>query len=494
MNTARPFVDLARYPQVSVQADAAWSAPLLGGVGCNVFLGRRASYPAWSDQAAWSAIFAHLRDLRVGMLRVGFLPHGAGDIAGDAESFSPWDDARQCYDPQHDFFAILQALDTLAQELGAPIMLDPWWVPRSLQVPGPPDQPGWRGAPADAQAYATRFIVPLVRHVQDVLHCRAITCLGLLNEPIWNAQDRNPANFGVPAGTDQLRALCAMYATVRAALDQQGYTALALVGPSALCAYQFPMADFLASDANPLPSLGVLDHHYYMYHNDHFAPPNEEFFSTHETINGNVQRWCDFARRVNKPFIISEMGSFAYGRLFWGERDLEGPASHTAAISDAQFIVRGLAHGVQAFLRWALRVRRQHDGRWSIIDWHAGQIAPTPNTYPMYRELMRAVRPGCQVQRVACGHSAGRPCAVHAIATRCGTDLHLLIVNDEPGKNHDIILGPGPWSGLRLRRIVVDETRKGVEGEPITCPADPATGVEFVLSPYSLTHLTTCAD
>ena len=60
-------------------------------------------------------------------------------------------------------------------------------------------------------------------------------------------------------------------------------------------------------------------------------------------VDGSIRRWCDFARRKNLPFLVTEMGSFAYGRLFWGERDMEGPASHTAAVSDAQFIVRALA-------------------------------------------------------------------------------------------------------------------------------------------------------
>lgn len=58
---------------------------------------------------------------------------------------------------------------------------------------------------------------------------------------------------------------------------------------------------------------------------------------THETVDGNVRRWCDFAKRKKLPFLITEMGSFAYGRLFLGERDMEGPASHTCAVSDAQF-------------------------------------------------------------------------------------------------------------------------------------------------------------
>lgn len=216
-----------------------------------------------------------------------------------------------------------------------------------------------------------------------------------------------------------------------------------------------------------------------------------QFFSTHEMVDGSIRRWCDFARRKQLPFLVTEMGSFAYGRLFWGERDMEGPASHTCAISDAQFIVRGLARGAQAFLRWVFSVPAHYDGRWSLVEWDADGVRPTPNAYPLYRELMRAVRPGCQVMNVQVGHAAGQRCPVFAVATRRDDVLNLILVNDQPGMNHDVILGPGPWSGKTLCRIVVDEIRKGECREEVTVPLDPKQGAEFVLTPYSLTVLTT---
>ena len=483
----RPFLDLGCYPQFSLSATDVWSDPLVGGVGCNFFLGRKGCLPPADDVQAWQAIDVTIRDLNMGMLRVGFLPPNSGDVSGNALSMSPWNDETQQYDPQGEFFRILKHLDDLAQELDFPIMLDPWWVPKSLQVPTDAGQ--GRGAPADPADYATRYVLPLVRHAVRGLSCRNIRYLGLFNEPIWNENDRNPANFAVAAGDDQLAVLTATYCAVRQALDADDFSTIALVGPSALCAYQFPMSDFLASGVDPTPALGALDHHYYLYHADSLEAPNDSFFSTHEMIDGSVRRWCDFARRKQLPFFITEMGSFAYGRLFWGERDMEGPASHTAAISDAQFIVRALARGVQAFLRWTFSVPAHYDGRWSLVEWDAAGVRPTPNTYPLYRELMRTIRPGSQVMTVKVGYSAGRRCPVFAVATRKDDQINLLIVNDQPGLNHDVILGPGPWSGLTLERTVVDETRKGTRLEPITVPSDPTQGTEFILTPYSLTVL-----
>jgi len=483
----RPFLDLGRYPQFSFSASGDWSAPIVGGVGCNFFLGRKGCLPPFDDKPAWKAIDAAIRDLKPGMLRVGFLPPNSGDVGGDALSVSPWNDKTQTYDLQGEFFRVLKHLDDLAQDLDFPLMVDPWWTPRSLQTPTP--EGTGRGAPADPADYAVRYVLPLVRHAVRELQCRNIRYLGLFNEPVWGEDDRSASNFSVPPGTDQLAVLTEAYRAVRQTLDAEGLASVAVVGPSALCAYQFPMADFLASGVDPTPYLGALDHHYYLYHADSLSAPNESFFSTHEMIDGSVRRWCDFARRKHLPFMITEMGSFAYGRLFWGERDLEGPASHTAAVSDAQFIVRALARGAQAFLRWTFSVPAHYDGRWSLVEWDAADVRPTPNTYPLYRELMRAIRPGCRVMNVHVGCSAGRRCPVFAVATQIENRINLLIVNDQPGMNHDVILGPGPWSGLTLERTVVDETRKGIRLDPVSVPADTSQGAEFILTPYSLTIL-----
>jgi hypothetical protein len=487
----REFIDIGSYPQFSLQAEGGWSDRIVGGVGCNFFLGRKGNLPPFSDKRKWRKIDSFLRDLKIGMLRIGFLPSGSGDVAGDAASISPWDDRLQNYDFKNDFFKVLKYLDTLAGELKFPIMIDPWWIPRSMQI----EQPGesgtsHRGAPSDLNLYAEKYVMPLVTHSVDKLKCKNIKYLGLLNEPVWNQDDRNPGNFTVKEGDDQLKVLSEMYSEVRNSLDSAGFTQIKIIGPSALCAYQFPMSDFLASGVDPTPYLGALDHHYYMYHLDSASPPNDEFFSTHETVDGNIRRWCDFAKRKKLPFMITEMGSFAYGRLFWGEKDMEGPASHTCAVSDAQFIVRSLARGVQSFLRWTFSVPEHFDGRWSIVEWNEKDVYPTPNIYPMYRELMRSIRPGCQVMKVKVGYSAGRRSPVHAVATKYGSEINLLIVNDEPGKNHDVIVGNGPWSGMTFNRIIVDETRKGSRIQPVKFPSDPAKGAEFVLTPYSLTVLT----
>ena len=77
------FIDLSFYPQFSLRAEGEWSNPILGGVGCNFFLGRKGNFAPFSDKEHWDKIEEHLRDMNMGMLRVGFLPSGTGDIAGE---------------------------------------------------------------------------------------------------------------------------------------------------------------------------------------------------------------------------------------------------------------------------------------------------------------------------------------------------------------------------------------------------------------------------
>ncbi len=487
----KPFIDLSGYPQASIQQDGDWSEPLVGGVGCNFFLGRKGNAPPWTNRALWDGFAGAMRDLSVGMFRVGFLPPNSGDIADAADIVSPWDDSLRRYDYQHDFFKAVVFLNEIARELDFPIMIDPWWPPKSMQVPAPGGVGKWRGAPADPVSYARDYVLPLVKHIVHDRRCEKVAWLGLLNEPVWKANDRDPNDFGVEENADQLVRMTEMYAAVRATLDAEGFERIGLVGPSALCSYQFPMADFLASGADPTPHLAAFDHHCYFAHLDNLPPPNEDFFSTHEMVDGAVRRWCDFSARQHKPFFITEMGSFAYGRFFWGERDMDGAASHTCVLSDAQFIVRSLARGAQALLRWTFSVPGRYDGRWSLVEWDERGVHPSPHVYPIYRELMRAARPGSRIMRIKTGHAAGRRCPVHAVATEKAGELSVLLVNDQPGLHQDVIFGPGPWKGRTLRRVVVDETRKGAELDPVAFTGDEKTGTELLLTPYSLTALTT---
>ncbi|HMP76109.1 MAG TPA: hypothetical protein PKE12_07430 [Kiritimatiellia bacterium] len=482
----KPIIDLSAHPQQCIIIGAPERA-LAEGIGVDVFLARANNAPPADREDLWAQYFELLDQARPGFLRIGLASTRDG-----LESMCPWDDAAGRFDPAHRVWAILKRLDDWCVRHDTNWMLDPWWTPASLQVPAPAGVEGWRGAPADPDRYARDFIVPLVRQVRGALGAKRCRWLGLFNEPIWDLLPRNPANFGVRPGDDQVKVLAAVYHAVRAALEGASFKDLQLVGPGHLCAWQFPPAEFLASGVDPSPDLGAWDLHAYFYRPDWFTEPTPDFPATHEFLQYTVRRMSTLARQQGKPFFITELGSFFYGRPFWGERDYETLGSHSAAILDAQFIVRALAEGVDGFCRWAWCVDRTNDGRWSLAEWEGRDaVTPSPNVFPVYSALMNAIRPRAEVCAIRNTHAMGHRPRVHAAAVR-NTDGRraVALVHDMPGRNADIqIEFPADWAGLRLRRTITDEMRKGQEAEPVVVPTTAPHAVELMITPYSVTIL-----
>lgn len=466
------------------------------GIGMNVFLGRDRYYPPVSDTARWAEIGALMDEARPGFLRIGYL-EGTG-VAGDV---TPWDDVRQTFDPAHEIWNKIVWFDQWCDRHGVNWMLDPWWVPLSLQVQAgdgaaiqadPSGKPNRRGAPRDPAEYADRYIRPLLRHVTRRLGVKRLRWLGLLNEAIWGAKVRDPENFLVKAGDHQVRVLAAMYHETRRVLDEEA-SGVELVGPGHLCAWQFPVLDFVAAGADPSADLGAWDMHAYFHQPDWMPECTTDFVRTHELLQHTIRRWVDFAGQQGKPFFITEMGTFYFGRPFWGERDYETAGSHSAAIHDAQFIVRGINEGVDGFLRWALCVDRAADGRWGLFEWEgAAQVTPSPNIFPAYRALMRTLPPRSAVLAMRHAAADGAPLRVHGCAVRTADGRRrVVLVHDRPGRNADLRLAfPSDWAGIRFERAVVDEMRKGVVLPPVTVPAGDAPYCDLMITPYSITTLT----
>lgn len=464
------------------------------GIGVNVFLGRDRYYPPTAHQAAWHRIEALLDEAQPGFMRIGYL-EGTG-VHGDV---TPWDDKAQAFDLQHDVWKKIAWFDAWCDRHNVHWMLDPWWIPASLQVPysghAPlqPDSSGkapWRGAPRDPGEYADHYIRPLLRHVRDTLHVRRLRWLGLLNEPIWGAQARDPDNFFVREGEQQVRVLVEMYKEVHRVLQAEKMD-ISLVGPGHLCAWQMPPLDFLAAGVDPSRHLGAWDAHAYFHQPDWMPECTPDFVRTHEYIQHTIRRWVDFARQQDKPFFITEMGTFYFGRPFWGDRDYETAGSHSAAIHDAQFIVRAINEGVDGLLRWVLCADRTVDGRWGLIERHESDaIEPSPHIYPAYRALMRAIPPRASMHAIHHAVADGAPVRVHAVAAQAQGTARMVLVHDRPGRNADVrIECPPAWAGKTFRRCVVDEMRKGMAMSDVVIPNIAKPTVDLMITPYSITTL-----
>lgn len=439
---------------------------LAEGIGCNVLLTNQSSLPNPTDRKRWRQVMAAFDDLRIGWMRIGIIP-----TAGDGA----WDDRKQMWNFAHPHFKTLTAIGKWAATNGVRLMFDPFAIPDSFRTKG-------TYFCDDPHDVARKLILPLAkRFEQQKLPFRY---LGLLNERIWG-----PDKEGFPA----IKEFYNLYKGVRDALDEAGITAdrLGLLGPSNLSGWEWPIADFFAAGLDPDPLWVGYDQHLYLYNFDWTPENHPDFTRLSELTEGHLRRYVDYAHKRQKPMFVTELGNFYCGRLFWGERDFDGPASHTSVLMDAELIVRGLNEGVDGFLRWAFSVKGDCDGRWSFLENTSDGMTPTANVYPMYRLLMRAIRPNATrlASSTNAAEGAFRYVFSAAVANPDGNAC-LLIINDLPGKTLNVGLQLGkPFRGKKLYRTVVDETRKGAslaqvainrEGEG-TC----------MLTPSSLTVLST---
>ncbi len=423
---------------------------LAEGVGCNLLISNQGHLPAPDDRRRWKQVLAALDDLHINWMRIGIIPTAEG---------AAWDDHRQAWDFDHPHFQALLIIARWASRRGCGLMFDPFVIPPSFQRFA---KTGNRFFAADPHDYARKLILPVAQFFR---RCKLdqFRYLGLLNENIWG-----PGKEGFAAVGEFYH----LYKGVREVLDEAGFASLGLLGPSNLSSWEWPIADFIAAGLDPDPILAGYDQHLYLYHFD-WINENAPDFMTMSEMERYLRRYADYAHKRGKPMLITELGNMFAGRLFWGERDFEGPASHTSVLMDAELIVRGINAGVDGFLRWAFCVRPDRDGRWSLLENTADGMKPSPNVYPLYRLLSRAAVRGARV------YEGQTQIALGSFRYVFGTALtgpagggSVLILNDAPGKNLNIALDlPAPFRRKTLRRIVCDEMRKGEEMAPVPVSA-----------------------
>lgn len=435
------------------------------GVGCNFLISNQSALPRVDDSRLWPQVIASLDELAPAWMRVGVIPTAEGGA---------WDDGRQVWDLAHPHFETARGIGRWAMERDVRLMFDPFVIPPSFA----------RGGAVfadDPHDYARKLILPVARSFRD----EGLTCyryLGLLNEKIWGPDKEGFA--AVPA-------FHALFAAVREVLDADCITAdqLGLLGPSNLSSWEWPIADFFAAGLDPDPLWVGYDQHLYLYHFDWMQENTSDFMSMTEVTEHYLRRYADYAHKRGKPMFITELGNMYCGRLFWGERDFEGPAMHTSVLMDAELIVRGINEGVDGFLRWAFCVRPDCDGRWSLVENTDSGMVPSSNAYPAYRLLMHSVRRGATVLASEVrGAEGGFRYVFSAAVQNADGNASLLLINDMPGKNINVGLALGePFRAKRLKRTVCDEMRKGAELPDVTV-SDEGYG-ELMLTPSSLTVL-----
>ncbi len=148
-----------------------------------------------------------------------------------------------------------------------------------------------------------------------------------------------------------------------------------------------------------------------------------------------LSEWTRWAHTRNKPLLLSELGTMAFG---W-QNDHPGPGSYEAGLKDAELVVRAMNTGVDGFNRWSFTNRGDLDGQWQLVDtWDRkaqkllDHVTPHPNTYYLYGLLSRfTAKHSSTLQCQVGGGRLEKHQRAFAAALRSPSgNLTLVVVND----------------------------------------------------------------
>jgi hypothetical protein len=201
-------------------------------------------------------------------------------------------------------------------------------------------------------------------------------------------------------------------------------------------------------------SVGAYDLHSYMARPDWYSEPfkwGTYFQSEQEQL---LKNWTSFAHRQNKPFFLSEFGTFVFGF----DQFTEKVSSFDAVLNDLQTVVRGINAGVDGFNKWSLLNRGDLDGNWQIIDtWDRKNhrlrkdFVPYRNQYFMYGLLTRLTAPRSSVLKTSIeGGQENKTQRVFAACLKDPKSGHssLLVLNDGDSNYSSRIFFPSGTSEI----------------------------------------------
>jgi hypothetical protein len=212
-------------------------------------------------------------------------------------------------------------------------------------------------------------LAELVQHLVKTKGYTSIRWLAITNEPDrafswWQGPDLKP----VPRTPG--------FKAVHEALDRRGIS-LPISGPD--------WADLPPLEPEKItfdPFIGAYDIHSYSSYVDRATAENGPWLAS---ALGRISDWVGWVRERNKPFFLTELGSFVYG---WGGSN-PAPGGYEAGMMNASLVVGGINAGVDGFNRWSFLNRGDLDGQWQLVDtWDvkAGRLLPkfTPHAPAYY--------------------------------------------------------------------------------------------------------------
>ena len=239
-----------------------------------------------------------------------------------------------------------------------------------------------RGAPYDKEKFAESFAA-LMEHLTKVKGYTCIKWVNFSNEPgeswsWWQSEnDVDVAEDITPA-----------FEIVRKALDRKNIS-VPLLGPDWSYYYGLTADSFTAGDF-----VGGYDIHSYGATFDWYNSGKARSKTSISAITPQLVEWVEKARKENKPMLLTEYGTMAYGTGGSSSK----VASVDAVLKDAQLVIRLANMGFNGFNKWSFINRGDLDGQWQVIDtWDiekrkllpADQIKPHENNYATFALLSR---------------------------------------------------------------------------------------------------------
>lgn len=484
-----PIDDPAQdWPAFRLAAGGPLPDPLAFGVGFNWFdhLGsgglyaRNAGYPLdtpvypdLADEAAWAEIRLALDEMRPGLIRFGLPPdpHCGADGSFRAGTVH---------------LARLAWLDGWARRNECTLLLDPFLVPAAHEFPLPADLPPGsvcNMAARDNEAYATRFVAPLLRHVVRDLGLESVRLFNPVNEPMEYGVYRTPEG-----GPNVVRHYVDMYRQMRLALDRAGVPRerLGLVGCDTFTPRTLFLPEQMARGIDIDPFVDAYSVHYYSLRLDALPPSEGSWTSPIGDLMRDTARQAAYCRERGKRLIAAEIGTFYYG---WRLNDPAGVASADATLTVAEGVVRGMNAGLGAFGFWSFMNPDDIDGWFGVVGLdERGKLRRSRHPWGTYGLPSRHARPASRVFPLSV--VPGRNLVpVHGTALVApGGERTILLVHDEGSRRARVEIDlPEPlraptWQRVSTDRVRIQETLPALE------PRDPAR-LGLVLNPFSLTVL-----
>jgi hypothetical protein len=429
-------------------------------------------YPELDDASGWAAVRLALDELKPRFIRFGLPPNPHVDANGTFMS-----------DTVH--MKRLVWLNNWAEDNGCTIWLDTFTMPHYYEFPLN-ERTGLclNMAAEDNEAYARRFVVPLLKYIVNEAKLQAVKWFNPINEPMEYGVYEAPVD-----GPNLMAHYVDMYRNMRSALDEAGISRerIGLVGIDNVDYDYFKRAlDLLEAGVDLDPYVDAYSIHYYTLRFDYLqkGTPNSLI------MDQLTAQLADYAHKRNKPLYSGEIGTFHYGKH---DGDPAGAASCDACLTVAEGVIRGMNQGVGAFAFWCLMNPNTVDGWWSIFQVKEGHLLRSMYPYHIYGLLTRYAEPGATIYPLQ--PSVVNPLSdIHESGHVFGTLLEdqqgrltILLVNNHPTDRFQTWIElPGHMADRSWDVITTDRVRLSEALPPI---AQQETFLSFVLNPFSLTVL-----